>query len=323
MPSKAQISISIIIPVKNRWHLLKKTLNNIQNQSYNNFEIIVIDDHSSETPNFQLPKKTKLITSYGTGPGAARNTGLKHATGTYIKFFDSDDLMTSNLLDEQIKTLEESNADAAYSPFFMATEKNSQWKCTEGIIQYKPFPKKHNLNQLLLRGFNIPIPCFLFRKEIIKNLKWREDIISSEDLDYLWKIGCTHKNFAHNNKSAFLYRIHNNQTMLDNFEPTYRETEKLNVLNSIRAHINNSVNFNFLDKLFYGILVNETLQQLHDNKISIAQKQYLNPKYAFLRKLKYLLWAFERKRNKTLWPNMRGAIESEELLSAYLLKINN
>lgn len=94
--------LSIIIPTYNRANLISKTLESIQNQSYKNFECLVIDDGSTDEteivlqnfiksdPRFQFHKRPS---SRKKGPNACRNYGFENANGKFIYFFDSDDFL--------------------------------------------------------------------------------------------------------------------------------------------------------------------------------------------------------------------------------------
>lgn len=88
-------AFSIIIPTYNRRLLLQQTLNSVWQQAFTDFEVIVIDDGSTDgTVNFlqSLAGRVKTLTQANRGPGAARNLGAHHATGEYLAFLDSDDL---------------------------------------------------------------------------------------------------------------------------------------------------------------------------------------------------------------------------------------
>ncbi len=110
--------ISIIIPTFNRAELLRETLDSIVNQNYKNWECIVIDDHSTDHTQktiqaFELldSRFKSSKNSYKKGAPGARNTGLKHAKGEYIYFFDSDNLMLPNTLSELLKAFENKDVD--------------------------------------------------------------------------------------------------------------------------------------------------------------------------------------------------------------------
>lgn len=93
------IFFSVIIPVYNRSHLLAETINTVLIQTFPFFEIIIVDDGSTEnieqviSDKFGGEGKVKYFRKQNEERGAARNFGLQHAKGDYAVFFDSDDLM--------------------------------------------------------------------------------------------------------------------------------------------------------------------------------------------------------------------------------------
>lgn len=95
--------ISIILPVYNAEHTIEKTINSVLNQSYENFELIIIDD-GSEDHSFNICKsikdeRIKLIKQKNQGPSFARNRGIDEAVGTFICFLDADDTYEHNFLE--------------------------------------------------------------------------------------------------------------------------------------------------------------------------------------------------------------------------------
>ena len=92
--------ISIIIPTYNRAHLISKTLESLLNQSYDNYEIIIVDDGSTDnTDEIVRPYLSDKLCYYkkdNAERAAARNFGTQKAKGEYINWFDSDDLALSN-----------------------------------------------------------------------------------------------------------------------------------------------------------------------------------------------------------------------------------
>jgi glycosyltransferase involved in cell wall biosynthesis len=109
--------ISIIIPVFNRFELLKNTLLSIKNQSFSDFEVLLIDDASNIVFNIQelvailecIPVLYhKLIKNQG--PGKARSVGLDLAKGTYVAYLDSDDLWEPTFLEKTMAVLEKDKA---------------------------------------------------------------------------------------------------------------------------------------------------------------------------------------------------------------------
>ena len=128
--------ISVIIPVYNVEQYLAQCLENIIHQTYNNLEIICINDGSLDNSKkilkhyAKLDKRIKVINQQNSGQSIARNTGIKNATGNYIHFMDSDDYIPLNYYEEMIKSLANTNADIVCSGFYfeMFCEKSICYK---------------------------------------------------------------------------------------------------------------------------------------------------------------------------------------------------
>ncbi|QXE01062.1 glycosyltransferase family 2 protein [Terribacillus sp. DMT04] len=109
--------VSIIIPVYNVEDYLEKCIKSILNQTYNDFELILINDGSNDgslkiCERFKLEdNRIKLINQTNQGVGIARNSGLKIARGKYIYFCDADDYVDKDLLSENIRLAEEYNVN--------------------------------------------------------------------------------------------------------------------------------------------------------------------------------------------------------------------
>src|ERR1041385_3598936 len=97
-----ELLISIIIPCYNAANYIGETLNSILQQDQENFEVIVIDDGSTDESKQRIESfnDKRIIYKYQNNQGvsAARNKGMNFAKGAYIVFFDADDMMTSNFL---------------------------------------------------------------------------------------------------------------------------------------------------------------------------------------------------------------------------------
>ena len=98
--------ISIVIPLYNAEKYIKKCIESILNQSYKNIELIVVNDgstdKSAEVCSKIKDKRLIFINQSNFGAPAARNNGLSVATGKYIMFFDSDDVLDPNYLEKQL-----------------------------------------------------------------------------------------------------------------------------------------------------------------------------------------------------------------------------
>ena len=101
--------ISVIIPAYNAEKQITNCLKSFENQRYKDFEIIVVNDGSTDKSeevvnNYKQksPMNILLVTQINSGVSVARNTGVKHARGNYLCFVDSDDMVTPEYLEKII-----------------------------------------------------------------------------------------------------------------------------------------------------------------------------------------------------------------------------
>lgn len=110
--------ISVIIPTYNCAKYLAKAIDSVINQTYQNFEIIVIDDGSTDNTKViieeyarKYPDRIRFFIQNNRGPAGARNTGIRASHGEYIAFLDSDDTWLPKKLAESIRFLQDNNFD--------------------------------------------------------------------------------------------------------------------------------------------------------------------------------------------------------------------
>ena len=102
--------VSVIIPVYKVEQYIADTVQSVLNQTYQNFELIIIDDGSPDRSveicrQFTDPR-IKIISQKNRGLAGARNTGIRHATGDYLAFLDSDDVWLPEMLEKNVAHLE-------------------------------------------------------------------------------------------------------------------------------------------------------------------------------------------------------------------------
>lgn len=119
----AQPLVSIIVPVYNRADRIGQTLDSLLAQTYQNYEIILVDDGSTDrSAEVIAPYLNSRVFYYkqtNAGAPAARNHGFALSKGEVIVFFDSDDLMLPSRLEEQLKALLRENAQACAAGFYI------------------------------------------------------------------------------------------------------------------------------------------------------------------------------------------------------------
>ena len=110
--------VSVIIPTYNREATLKRAVESVLNQTYTDFELIIVDDGSTDNTrqlveNIHDDRITYYYVKINSGAAAARNYGIERAEGEYIAFQDSDDYWHSDKLEKQMKVME-SNPDIGF-----------------------------------------------------------------------------------------------------------------------------------------------------------------------------------------------------------------
>jgi glycosyltransferase involved in cell wall biosynthesis len=176
--------VSVVIPTYNRAHLISETVQNVLAQNFRDYEVIVVDDGSTDnTKDVLRPfgNKIKYIYKKNAGLAAARNTGIEHSTGEYIAFIDDDDLWYPNKLDVQVGILDK-NLQLGFV-CSQADVINAQ----SGEVMYtlkKGWFNKENFESLYNENF-IPVLTVMMRRSCYEKLGgFDENQITGEDYDY-------------------------------------------------------------------------------------------------------------------------------------------
>ena len=117
MTIKQQPLVSIIMPVYNTGSIISNTLDSILSQSYTNFELIIIDDGSTDVSGHicstyaAKDKRIQLIRQQNKGICEARNAGIQLAKGKYVTFCDHDDTYHASLLETTVRYAEDFNLE--------------------------------------------------------------------------------------------------------------------------------------------------------------------------------------------------------------------
>jgi glycosyltransferase involved in cell wall biosynthesis len=109
---KNEPKVSVIIPAYNAAHCIAETLESVFSQTFTNYEVIVINDGSADTPELEAvlsPYADRIVyvVQPNQGQGGARNTGIHHARGEWLAFLDADDIWLPEYLAEQMKFLDQ------------------------------------------------------------------------------------------------------------------------------------------------------------------------------------------------------------------------
>ncbi|MEH1802653.1 MAG: glycosyltransferase family A protein [Nostoc sp.] len=272
----------MIIPNYNRADLIGITLENMLSQTLKPTEIIVVDDGSTDNSVEVIRSfgsKITLICQTNQGPGAARNAGLKVATGDYIQFFDSDDLCSLNKIECQVKALEASSADIAYSPWAKVYIESQQVRFENHVVQQRQLPLSKNSIIWFLQTWNILFQACIIRRSFVKKVGYyRTDLMPSEDSEFLFRL------LLHNPKLEFvpdclvLYRLHSmGQITASGTSQNHRILDWNSFLNIIEAQLkNNHLQVDLFTKLIFEAGMYQSLKYLSnlpDISQDIAKKK--------------------------------------------------
>lgn len=223
--------ISVIVPVYNAEKFLDKCLESIVNQSYESIELILIDDGSTDSSKMICDKyaladnRIKVFSQKNSGPAAARNAGIRHATGDFVSFLDADDLIKKNTMELLVAKYNQYQPDLVMANF-CKLEDNGE--IINQSVSFRPDdgPFKHQIKELskidalaYVRHFlkhpsnHLISYCWarLYKLSIIKN----NGIFANEDMRLFEDLVFNLEYLKHTNKIVFVneslytYTLHN------------------------------------------------------------------------------------------------------------------
>lgn len=208
-------NISIVIPVFNAELYIEQTIRSILNQTFQDFEIIIINDGSTDNTSEIIEKiafdegRVNIISILNSGVSIARNEGLKFAKSKYVLFLDADDLLSTNFLEDRITFLE------AHQEYSIC---GSSITTFTDVGEYNETamhaPTENGLREILLYDpttASIPSNLIIRADRLRKNdISFRSSLNSTADKFFLlelFKAGFKSKSIKN---SPLYYRIHSN-----------------------------------------------------------------------------------------------------------------
>ena len=205
--------ISIIIPTYNCADLLLEMVKSVISQSYSNWELIVIDDGSTDNTTDlmqQFLSDSRIVyvarpNDVSKGAQGCRNYGYSMAKGDYICFFDSDDLISSTCLEERINFIVNEKCDYAIFPAATFQHDINNYKLSKmGVSTGEDI-----LTSFLSHYAQFTVWTAIYKKDAIKNIHWDERIKVYQDLDFSMSCifeGLSYK-FSNRKSSNYFYRF--------------------------------------------------------------------------------------------------------------------
>lgn len=170
------MKFSVIVPVYNTQKYLKRCIESVLNQTYKNYEIILINDGSTDNSlkilkKYESNNKVKIITQKNHGLSYTRNVGISHATGDYVILLDSDDFLEKDLF--KVLNLNIKNEDMIkfnYNYYFGNNEKKPIQS-----VKFEENNGREALRKLISEKKVFEMSCiYAYKKDYIKNFKFEE-----------------------------------------------------------------------------------------------------------------------------------------------------
>lgn len=190
MCNEKKPKISVIVPTYHRADRVTAAVDSILNQTYDNFEIVIVDDNP---PNSSYQKQTMLKlskyknnrkvrivhTAGSTGGGAARNYAVKFATGEYLAFLDDDDEFLPDKLETQIQYMLKNKLDMSYQDIAWYDEKGRLVESRK-LDHVKSFTKNELLRANILTPIS-PTAIYMLKKDLFEKTKGFGEVIMGQD----------------------------------------------------------------------------------------------------------------------------------------------
>jgi len=211
---KTTPKISVIIPFFNAEMFLERAINSVLNQSFKNFEVLLINDGSTDNSAIiakQFIKNStqiKYLKTENKGPGIARNTGIKHTKGKYLVFLDADDILDKNALKNLHTCITSTKSDLGIARHKMLTSNGDEIKTAnlfnDTILTKFETVKAFLKNEIIPTSWAKIYKTEIAKKTFFPDLFWKEDDVFI--LNYLQKA----KKIALTNKVVLFNHCYSN-----------------------------------------------------------------------------------------------------------------
>ncbi|WP_419958033.1 glycosyltransferase family 2 protein [Psychrobacillus psychrotolerans] len=181
--------ISVIIPAYNSGKFIRKTIDSVLNQSFDNFEVLVINDGSTDKTEEIVKEyivrnpKVRLINQNNSGVSVARNMGIKESKGDYICFLDSDDFYDVLFLEKMFNEIKLEDSEVCYCGYNKITPMKK-------VHVFTNFQKENVLKNYILGKVRVHTTGWMIKKELISknNILFSEELAWGEDFEFFCKV---------------------------------------------------------------------------------------------------------------------------------------
>lgn len=314
------VKVSVIVPVYNMEKYLDECLSSLVNQTFKDYEIIVINDGSNDSSikimNDYKRRYSKLIRVFSNenqGISKTRNFGIEKAKGEYITFIDSDDYVEKTFLKDMYNKITTTKSDICVCDYYTVNE-NDEVKEYK-LSSFEDSTIKNNPQLLFI--INSSPWNKLYKKSLFKDLKF--EVIKYEDLLLIPKLLVCSKKITKLNKCLNYYRIRENSETTTHDKKVF---DILKILGNLNNFFKDKELFDncYLEIEYFNIyrVTMYIIQQRYQQDREI-RKEFINNAY------KHLDTNFPNWRNNVYYKKRRSfikrMIESNEVLSKIYVNV--
>lgn len=273
-----KVNVSIIIPAYNAETTITRCIKSIQNQTYTNFEVIVINDGSTDKTADIVSQicttddRIRLCSQANNGVSCARNVGLSYAAGKYIIFVDSDDYIQNHYLQTYFETAEKENADVVIGGC-----KRKDLKSSETVEIAPPMIGDITFDIWKQLTENIPVLGYvcskIIKRNIIENnnIRYSEKMYSQEDLSFNLDVYDRADKIIAIDDTSYIYEYRESNRKPDIVGYINNQIKLLNICykkHVLTEEMKNSLRFRLENYCFGYLLYSENreqaIKQLHE-----------------------------------------------------------
>ncbi len=185
--------VSVCIPLYNASKYIEETITKVLRQTYQNIEVIVVDDHSTDN-SYAIAKtfesqNVKVFKNPKKGGNSARNYAFEKSKGDFIKFMDADDYCSDNMIQAQVERMyKDGNENTLiFSPLKKFYENKTQ-DLLRSIDKDYLVPMELLVDIWNFKGFNCP-HCYLLHRSLVLNAgEWNEKILKNQDAEFFARV---------------------------------------------------------------------------------------------------------------------------------------
>lgn len=292
--------ISVIVPVYNCEKYLTRGIDSLVNQTYfEKLEIIFVNDGSTDKSELIIDSyvsrynNMRLFTQCNKGVSAARNTGIEKSNGSYIAFFDADDVAEPKLYETLYKLLINNEADISivdYSMIFSdGTSKKHRDNCFKILSDKSDILQSFFCSNLICTN---PVDK-LFTRKAIENVHFPEGYAIGEDMFFVYKSLCTAKKIVIDSSQVlYKYCIHHGSAMKTSFSDKNFDSVQLAkmIMDEFdkKEKIYNYAEANYIHEIckMLGLLYNGKVENKYYCKASVYIQILKN--YSIFKAIKYM-----------------------------------